>query len=208
MVWGILWPVEKKCVLKKLGVFMQVELPSLHYHSAKKPCITQEGPCPAGQYKPPGQRLGCKTCAAGTYSKAGATSCTKCPAGTYSSAQAASCPACPAGKYSKGGASGCATCPAGTYSGARAGKCLGCEAGYYSAAGAKTCSECYKSKMDNAKMSATGEAMSFEAAAAACFSDDKCGGVTCSKKGTDKCYLATGRDSSKTKKWYSYLKDC
>src|SRR6185503_16279309 len=55
--------------------------------------------CAAGTYL---NGSTCSTCAAGTYSAAGATSCTACGAGTYSAAGAGSCTAwstCAAGTF-------------------------------------------------------------------------------------------------------------
>ena len=162
VVWGGIWPLDRQCTLKKLGVFLQVEIWNPLFTSAKKPCITQEGECPAGQFKPAGHRVDCKTCPAGSYSKAGASSCTKCPAGLYSKE------------------------------------------------GAGSCSNCYKSKTENVKMNTNGveKGTSFEAAAAACVIDDRCDGVTCMKKEKDKCFTGVGMGSSKSKKWYSFEKDC
>jgi hypothetical protein len=50
--------------------------------------------CPAGKYLSNGQ---CKSCAAGTFSAAGATSCMICPRNTFSGPGATKCAPCPAG---------------------------------------------------------------------------------------------------------------
>ena len=60
--------------------------------------------CPAGKYSATAGATSCDTCAAGTYSKGGATSCTKCSAGTYQDKTGqSSCKSCPSGYTSDAG---------------------------------------------------------------------------------------------------------
>ena len=68
--------------------------------------------CSAGTYSSGGSVTSCSTCAAGTYSAAGASSCTTCPTGYTSNAGAASCTICANG-YKSAGSYGCVTCPSG-----------------------------------------------------------------------------------------------
>ncbi|MBN2779553.1 MAG: hypothetical protein JXQ74_00590 [Alphaproteobacteria bacterium] len=100
-----------------------------------KHCVSSS--CPAGQYKSGDT---CLTCAAGTYSAAGASSCSACPTGQTSAAGASSCSAitCGAGKYLSG--SSCLDCTAGAYSTATSNTCSACPTGQTSAAGASSCS--------------------------------------------------------------------
>ena len=103
--------------------------------------------CPEGTMSSSSGSAQCTTCAAGTYSKAGATSCTTCSPGTYNTRSGSSgctvCQAgyactggnrrisCSAGTYSKEGSTSCKTCPSGTYNtGSNNRICKSCEAGY------------------------------------------------------------------------------
>ena len=109
--------------------------------SASKTMYASWTKCNAGTYLSDNT---CKTCAAGTYSNAGANSCTKCSAGTYSSAGASSCTNCAAGTYSVQGASSCSTCAAGYYCPGSSDK-IACPAGTYrTSTGAKSKSDCTK----------------------------------------------------------------
>lgn len=68
--------------------------------------------CSAGTYSSGGSVTSCSTCAAGTYSAAGASSCTTCPTGSTSNAGASSCTICTDG-YKYIGGYGCRICSSG-----------------------------------------------------------------------------------------------
>ena len=99
-------------------------------------------PCPSGTYGSTSglSRPTCSgSCAAGSFSAAGAAACTECSAGSYSSSTGAgTCLECAAGKYSLSGASNCTDCPGGRFGtgSSPTADCSGpCEAGRWCAAG-------------------------------------------------------------------------
>jgi len=212
--WGAL---KGKCHMKN-GHHSSIRNPCAWCTSAFKPCIDQEGPCRAGQYK--SSRLVCSTCPAGSFSGAGASSCASCAPGTFSAAGASSCTACPAGTYNDVERSGsCKSCPADTYNDeAGAKECKSCGEGYTSSEGsssADSCvlvddSHCWVLYDDERLTGMYGDAMLYEQATAACMDDEECTGVTCRiRRGDDDCYLASGEEHEEDRgKWATYLKEC
>jgi len=211
--WGFL---EGKCFLKDNSHWGRIGC--AWCTAAFQPCINQEGPCPAGQYK--SSARACSSCPHNTYSAHGASSCTACPPGHFSRAGSSSCSECPIGTFNGVNQGSCETCLADTYNDETgAAHCKPCGDGYVSPAGSTSTHDCELLNgahcwvlYDNVRLTGVySDKMSHDEANEACFEDANCTGISCRRRRGDipECYLASGVEhEEERKKWYTSVKEC
>ena len=87
---------------------------------------------PVGTFNPDVAQDSCGVCAPGQYANTpGSKSCKTCPAGTFSGAQASTCRACNSGFFAPSGSGACSPCKPGTFASAtRSGTCQACPRGF------------------------------------------------------------------------------
>ena len=111
-----------------------------------------------GTFNPDVAQDSCGVCAPGQYANTpGSKSCKTCPAGTFSGAQASTCRACNSGFFAPSGSGACSPCKPGTFASAtRSGTCQACPRGFQCPTNAMSkpsmCPRGYFSNKDGVKL--------------------------------------------------------
>lgn len=164
--------------------------------AAKKPCITLEGPCPAGQYKT--STTTCGTCRRNQYSRAGASSCSPCPLGTVSEPGSDNCTPCGKGRFRNSNLEYCMDCKLGSYNDLdRASTCKPCPEGGDLTSRAEAPEECSYQDKPECPYELVPPGRTLETARQACQGDNSCVGVLCHVTIEGYCKVARSLEAEK-----------
>ena len=162
--------------------------------AAKKPCITMEGPCPAGQYKT--SRTSCGTCGRNQYSRAGSQICTRCPLGTISEPGSDNCTPCGKGRFRNNIMDNCMDCKVGSYNDLEsASTCKACPRDGDLSAGAVAPADCTYIIRPECPYELIQPAQTLEQAKRACKKDGTCLAVACHMTIEDHCMVARSMET-------------